>query len=120
MAATSLYVDDLDEAVAWYRDRLGLEPLATGTDRHPYATYHLAGSLVVLEPVQALYEGKGARGSGAASVNLVVDRDPAEVRDDLLARGVDCSALVESTFVSFLVRDPWGNRFYVTRPLPKT
>lgn len=119
MAATSMYVADLDTAVEWYREMLDLEPVSLGTDRHPYATYSFNGALVVLEPLVALYEGGGATGSGATSVNLVVDRDPAEVRADLVARGVDCSEIVESNFSSFLVRDPDGNRFYVTAPLAK-
>jgi len=119
MAATSMYVADLDAAVEWYRTNLDLEPVSIGTDRHPYATYSFNGALLVLEPLKALYQGGGATGSGATSVNLVVDRDPADVRADLMARGVECSEIVESNFSSFLVCDPDGNRFYVTAPLKR-
>lgn len=118
MMATSLYVADLDSAVDWYRDVLGLEPIAQGEDAHPYATYAIGSALFVLEPTEALWKGQGMTGSGAATINLVTDRDPREVLDDLRARGADCSEIVDSPgFSSFLVTDPDGNRFYVTRPV---
>lgn len=119
MAAASLYVADLDASVAWYRDVLGLEPVHEGKDAHRYATYQVGGFLFVLEPTDALWQGKGMTGSGAATVNLVTDRDPREVRTELLARGVACSEVVESGFDSFLLTDPDGNRFYVTKPRTK-
>lgn len=116
LAATTLYVSDFDAAVAWYEDKLGLRPAMTGTDGHHYASFVLGGGLVVLEPREAALEAPGP-GSEATTVNLVVDRDPALVREDLLADGVKCGGLVASpNFLSFLVRDPDGNRFYVTRP----
>ena len=46
----------------------------------------------------------------------MVDRDPAEVLADLMARGVTCGEVVHSGYVSFLMRDLDGNRFYVSRP----
>lgn len=118
MMATSLYVADLDAAVDWYRDVLGLEPIAVGEDQHPYATYTVGSALFVLEPTDALWQGKGTTGSGAATINLVTDRDPGEVLDDLRAAGAECSDIVDSPgFSSFLVTDPDGNRFYVTKPI---
>ena len=116
LAATSLYVADLDAAVAWYRDVLGLEPAVLGRDGDRYASYLLGGVFVVLEPVTAALEAAGPGGE-STTVNLLVDRDPAEVRLELLGRGVVCGPLVTSPgFSSFLVRDLDGNRFYVTRP----
>lgn len=118
MMATSLYVADLDAAIDWYRDVLGFEPLAQGKDGHPYATYSVGSALFVLEPTDALWRGKGMTGSGAATVNLVTDRDPREALDDLRAKGAECSDIVDSPgFSSFLVTDPDGNRFYVTKPI---
>ncbi len=115
MAATSLYVSDIDRAIDWYRDKLGLEPAMAGTDGHRYASYVLAGAFVVLEPIEAALEPAGP-GTESTTVNLVVDNDPATVRDALVARGVVCGPLVKSPgFLSFLLRDLDGNRFYVTR-----
>ena len=37
MAATTLYVSDIDKAIDWYRDKLGLEPAMAGTDDLRYA-----------------------------------------------------------------------------------
>lgn len=116
MAATSLYVSDIDKAIDWYRDKLGLEPAMAGTDGHRYASYVLGGAFVVLEPIEAALEPTEP-GTENTTVNLVVKNDPADVRDALVARGVVCGPLVKSPgFLSLLVRDLDGNRFYVTRP----
>ena len=117
LAATTLYVTDLDSAVRWYRDKFELEPMAVGTDPDHYASYLVGGTIVVLEPRSAALEGSPP-GAESTTVNLVVDRDPREVRPDLIGRGVQCGELVESfAFRSFLMRDLDGNRFYVTRPV---
>ena len=116
MAATTLYVSDIDKAIDWYRDKLGLEPAMPGTDEFRYAGYLLGGVFVVLEPIEAAVEAVGP-GAGSTTVNLIVENDPAVVRDALMARGVVCGPLVESPgYVSFLMRDLDGNRFYLTRP----
>jgi len=115
LAATSLYVADLDKSISWYKDKLGLEPMATGADGHRYASFSMGGAIVVLEPLEAALELSEPRAENT-TVNLIVDRDPVEVRDDLVRRGVACGPLVSSNFVSFLIRDLDGNRFYVTRP----
>ena len=117
LAATTLYVRDLDAAVAWYREMLGLEPVVMGRDQHGYAAYQLGPSILVLEPVEAALEPQEP-GSESATVNLVIDRDPAAVREELMRRGVTCGRIVPSpNFHSFLMRDLDGNRFYVTKPV---
>jgi catechol 2,3-dioxygenase-like lactoylglutathione lyase family enzyme len=116
VAATTLYVSDLDKAIEWYRDKLGLEPTMPGADGHRYAGYLLGGVFVVLEPIEAALESSGP-GAESTTINLVVGREPAVVRDALQVRGVECGPLVDSPgFSSFLIRDLDGNRFYVTRP----
>ncbi len=116
LAATTLYVRDLDAAVDWYRDMLGLEPMIVGRDRHGYAAYQLGPSILVLEPLEAAME-PAEPGSESTTVNLVINGDPASVREELLRRGVTCGRMVPSpNYQSFLIRDPDGNRFYVTRP----
>jgi catechol 2,3-dioxygenase-like lactoylglutathione lyase family enzyme len=116
MIATTLYVADLDKAIEWYRDRLGLEPTTVGTDAFPFAGYLLGGAFVVLEPIEAAAEATGP-GSGSTTINVVVNDDPIGIYGALSSRGVACSALGESPgYVSFLMRDLDGNRFYVTKP----
>lgn len=116
LAATTFYVTDLDAALAWYDEKLGLQPLTLGTDAERYASFLVGGSILVLEPRSAALEA-AAPGSESTTVNLLVDRDPGDVRSDLVRRGVECGRLVESPhYRSFLVRDLDGNRFYVSRP----
>ena len=116
LVATTLYVSNLPDAVSWYQDMLGLQPAAVGSDGHDYASFVMGSAIVVLEPIEAALEPT-EMGRENTTVNLVVSRDPTEVRDDLIGRGVACGPLVKSNFLSFLVRDPDGNRFYITRPV---
>jgi catechol 2,3-dioxygenase-like lactoylglutathione lyase family enzyme len=116
MVAPSFYVTDLDKAIAWYADKLGLDPIAVGKDGHRYASYSLGSTIVVLEPIEAALEPQPL-GAENTTLNVLVDADPVDVRADLVARGVYCSDLaISPNFVSFLVRDLDGNRFYVSRP----
>src|SRR5205085_10072993 len=107
---------DLDLALDWYAEKLGLRPMNEGSDGHRFAAFSLGGSIIVLEPIEAALE-PSKRGWENTTLNVVVDRDPAEVRGELLERGVSCGELVTSGFVSFLMRDLDGNRFYITRPV---
>lgn len=117
VAATTLYAADLDAAIRWYDQVLGLRPVMLGADGHRYATYQLGGSLLVLEPIDAAID-PASPGRESTTVNLVVDRDAAAIRADLLSRGVTCSEIVPSpNFCSFLFRDLDGNRFYAAQPV---
>jgi catechol 2,3-dioxygenase-like lactoylglutathione lyase family enzyme len=115
LVAVTLYVADLDKALAWYHEKLGLTPMGLGSDGHAYASFSLGGAIVVLEPIDAALE-PAPRGSENTTLNVVVDRDPEEVRAELMDRGVQCGEIVLSSFASFLIRDLDGNRFYITRP----
>jgi catechol 2,3-dioxygenase-like lactoylglutathione lyase family enzyme len=117
LVAVTLYVADLDKALAWYQKKFGLAPMAVGSDGHAYASFSLGGAIVVLEPIEAALEA-APRGSENTTLNVVVDRDPEDVRAELIERGVTCGEIVLSGFASFLVRDLDGNRFYITRPRP--
>ena len=50
MVSTILRVRDVAASVAWYREKLGLEPIHVGADgpEHPIAVYTIAGSVVSL------------------------------------------------------------------------
>ncbi len=114
LVAITLYVADLDAALNWYADKLGLEPMSIGSDGHRFAAFSIGGAIVVLEPIEAALEFVSPR-SENTTLNVMVDRDPAEVRADLLIKGVSCGELVHSNYVSFLIRDLDGNRFYISR-----
>lgn len=115
VAATSLYVADLDAAIRWYEGVLDLKTSTVGADGDRHAVFELGGALIVLEPIEAAIEPVRP-GAENATVNLVVDLDPADVRTELLRRGVRCSEIVDSRgYRSFLIRDPDGNRFYVAQ-----
>jgi catechol 2,3-dioxygenase-like lactoylglutathione lyase family enzyme len=117
LAATTLYVADLDAALQWYADVLGLKPAMVGTDGHAYATFRLGGALVVLEPIEAALE-PSPPGAESSTVNLIVARPAADVRKELVGKGVVCGAIVDSPhYSSFLFRDIDGNRFYIAQPV---
>jgi catechol 2,3-dioxygenase-like lactoylglutathione lyase family enzyme len=116
MLATTLYVEDLDAALAWYADKLGLTPMSVGKDGHAYAVFQLGGTLVVLEPIEAALE-PAPIGAESTTLNLVIKRDAQESRTELIAKGVRCGAIVSSPgFHSFLFRDLDGNRYYFAQP----
>jgi catechol 2,3-dioxygenase-like lactoylglutathione lyase family enzyme len=118
-AVTSLYVADLDAAVRWYETVLGLLPLSVANvdDVHPHAAFHLGGSLVVLEPIEAALE-RAEPAAENTTINLLVRRDASQVRTELLRRGVRCSEMADSPhYSSFLMRDLDGNRFYISQPV---
>jgi catechol 2,3-dioxygenase-like lactoylglutathione lyase family enzyme len=117
LAATTFYTADLDAAIDWYRERLGLTPASVGKDGHRFAVYSLGASTVVLEPIEAALE-PAPPGAESTTINLVVRRDAEDIRRDLIANGVSCGEVVVSPhFRSFLIRDLDGNRYYVAQPV---
>jgi catechol 2,3-dioxygenase-like lactoylglutathione lyase family enzyme len=50
MVSTIVRVRDVAASVAWYREKLGLEPIHVGADgpEHPIAVYTIAGAVVSL------------------------------------------------------------------------
>jgi catechol 2,3-dioxygenase-like lactoylglutathione lyase family enzyme len=116
MAAATFYVADLDAAVTWYADKLGLTPVSIGKDGHAYAVFQLGGTLVVLEPIEAALE-PAPIGAESTTLNLVVKADAPAARSELIAKGVRCGEIVSSPgFHSFLFRDLDGNRYYFAQP----
>jgi catechol 2,3-dioxygenase-like lactoylglutathione lyase family enzyme len=50
MVSTVVRVGDVAASVAWYREKLGLDPIHVGADgpEHPVAVYTIAGAVVAL------------------------------------------------------------------------
>ncbi len=50
LATVAIRVADLDAAITWYSDHLGLEPLHRGADGNtpPYAAYTVAGMIITV------------------------------------------------------------------------
>jgi catechol 2,3-dioxygenase-like lactoylglutathione lyase family enzyme len=115
MVACTLYVADLDIAIVWYDEKLGLRPMEVGVDADRFAAFSIGGAIVVLEPMEAALE-PSSLGSENTTLNVLIDRDPVVVRAELVNQGVSCSDLaVSPNYVSFLLRDIDGNRFYISR-----
>jgi catechol 2,3-dioxygenase-like lactoylglutathione lyase family enzyme len=116
-AAVTFYVGDVAASIEWYREALGLEPVAVTEDAFPYAVYDVSGLRLVLEPAHAATDGHDSDRTGAAALNLVVTGDLEPIRQALLDAGSACTEIKRSPrFESFLVRDPDGHRVYLSRP----
>ena|ERR1700759_2809264 len=119
MTATVVRVRDVQASVAWYRDKLGLEPIHVGEDGpdHPIASFVIAGAVVSLW--QLPVEQTLARPNPETSTYLVavMNTDLAPVRNLLTERGVDVDELRRSANHEFFwFYDLDGNRFELSRP----
>jgi catechol 2,3-dioxygenase-like lactoylglutathione lyase family enzyme len=120
MVSTVIRVRDVAASVAWYREKLGLEPIHVGADGpdHPIAVYTIAGSVISLwqlPPNQARVRADNDRNSYVVVV-MSAELEPA--RQALLDRGVDVGEVRRSAnneYVWFYDLD--GNRFELSRPL---
>lgn len=100
-----LFVEDLDRALAFYRDKVGL---SVRFQDKGYAELAVAGSKFALlarsrlpELVGAAHTGRPASGAHEAGVTLVVE-DVDRVHRDLTSRGV--------TFLGAPQNRSWGQR----------
>jgi len=100
-----LFVEDLDRALAFYRDKVGLP---VRFQDKGYAELAVAGSKFVLlarsrlpELVGAAHTGRPASGAHEAGVTLLVE-DVDRVHRELSGRGV--------TFLAGPQSRPWGQR----------
>ena len=114
-AGAILAVSDFDASLAFYRDRLGLDLLATYDDP-PYATFLAAGARISLaEQGHEAPDRPGVTMSAPADrsradVVLVLEvEDAAAVHSDLAAAGVQ--------FLAEPYSPPWGgSRFFCVDP----
>jgi len=121
MVSTVLRVRDVATSVAWYREKLGLEPIHVGADgpEHPIAVYTIAGSVVSLwqlPPGQARVVDENNRNT---YVVMIMNDELETPRRALIERGVDVGEIRRSANNEFLwLQDLDGNRFELSRPLP--
>jgi catechol 2,3-dioxygenase-like lactoylglutathione lyase family enzyme len=120
MVSTVLRVRDVAASVAWYREKLGLEPIHVGADgpEHPIAVYTIAGSVVSLwqlPPGQVRVVDENDRNT---YVVIVMTGELEPSRHALQSRGVDVGEIRRSANNEFLwFHDLDGNRFELSRPL---
>ena len=116
---TSLYVDDLDKALKFYGEILGLEFVSREKDRHVF--FRCGGSMFLLfnpEMTEMSEEvpDHGARGAGHVAFSV----DSSDIPDwieFLKERGVAIEADVSfSRGRSIYFRDPSGNSVEITTP----
>jgi catechol 2,3-dioxygenase-like lactoylglutathione lyase family enzyme len=121
MVSTVLRVRDVAASVAWYREKLGLEPIHVGADgpEHPIAVYTIAGSVVSLwqlPPGQARVLDENDRNT---YVVMIMNDELETPRRALVQRGVEVGEIRRSANNEFLwFHDLDGNRFELSRPLP--
>jgi catechol 2,3-dioxygenase-like lactoylglutathione lyase family enzyme len=121
LAATVLRVRSVEDSVAWYRSKLGLEPLHVGEDGpdHPIASFTIAGAVVALWQLAPGDTVDADEASTGTYVVAVMSADLQPFRERLLQRGVrvgDISYSANNEFFWFY--DPDGNRFELSRPRP--
>jgi catechol 2,3-dioxygenase-like lactoylglutathione lyase family enzyme len=120
MVSTVVRVRDVAASVAWYREKLGLDPIHVGADgpEHPVAVYTIAGAVVALwqlPPNQARVREDNDRNT---YVVVVVHGDLEPARRVLIDRGVDVGEVRRSANNEFVwFHDLDGNRFELSRPL---
>ena len=113
MVSTVVRVRDVAASVAWYREKLGLEPIHVGADgsAHPIAVYRIAGSVVSLWQLPAYQARVLADNDRNSYVVVVVNGELEPARRALIDRGVDVGEVRRSAnneFVWFhdLVQQP--------------
>ncbi len=121
LVETSIYADDLDAAVRFYRDVLGLVPLMQETGRHVFFAVGDRGMLLIFRPEETLrghpLPAHGARGPGHFALGIAAN-DLSAWRDRLGERGVAIEH--EETWPgggrSLYFRDPAGNSVELITP----
>jgi catechol 2,3-dioxygenase-like lactoylglutathione lyase family enzyme len=120
MVSTVVRVRDVAASVAWYREKLGLEPIHTGNDGpdHPIAVYTIAGSVIALWQLPATQAREREDNDRNSYVVVVMNGDLETARRVLVDRGVDVGEVRRSANHEFVwLHDLDGNRFELSRPL---
>jgi len=120
MVSTVVRVRDVAASVAWYREKLGLEPIHVGADgpEHPIAVYTIAGAVVSLWQLPANQARVLEDNDRNSYVVVVMNGDLEPARLALIDRGVDVGEVRRSANNEFVwFHDLDGNRFELSRPL---
>ncbi len=120
MVSTVVRVRDVAASVAWYREKLGLEPIHVGADgpEHPIAVYTIAGAVVSLWQLPANQSRVREDNDRNTYVVVVMSGDLEPARRELIDRGVDVGEVRRSANNEFVwFHDLDGNRFELSRPL---
>jgi catechol 2,3-dioxygenase-like lactoylglutathione lyase family enzyme len=120
MVSTIVRVRDVAASVAWYREKLGLEPIHVGADgpEHPIAVYTIAGAVVSLWQLPANQARVREDNDRNSYVVVVVNGDLEPARRVLIDKGVDVGEVRRSANNEFVwFHDLDGNRFELSRPL---
>jgi catechol 2,3-dioxygenase-like lactoylglutathione lyase family enzyme len=109
----TVYVSDMDDAVRFYTEVLGLE--LTNRFGNHWATVQAGKTFVIgLHPWSAKYPRPGTKGSVQIGLVLSGDEPISDLAARLRKRGVEVSDIIESeeaNYISFA--DPDGNPIYV-------
>jgi catechol 2,3-dioxygenase-like lactoylglutathione lyase family enzyme len=120
MVSTIVRVRDVAASVAWYREKLGLEPIHVGADgpQHLIAVYTIAGAVVSLWQLPANQARVREDNDRNTYVVVVLTGDLEPARRVLIDRGVDVGEVRRSANNEFVwFHDLDGNRFELSRPL---
>jgi catechol 2,3-dioxygenase-like lactoylglutathione lyase family enzyme len=120
MVSTIVRVRDVAASVAWYREKLGLEPIHVGADgpEHPIAVYTIAGAVVSLWQLPANQSRVREDNDRNSYVVVVMNGDLEPARRALIDRRVDVGEVRQSANNEFVwFHDLDGNRFELSRPL---
>lgn len=108
----TLHVDDIDEAIAFYRDQLDFE-LAQDMREEDFALFRGGGLTLGLH---VPFEGEGGRKPGGATGVIFSVDDVRSTFDELESRDVRIGDEIEKTpwgALSGTILDPSGNEFLV-------
>ena len=107
----TVYVSNMDKAVSFYTETLGLKLVARYNDH--WATVQAGGTTIGLHPATQGYPGPGTKGAVMVGLETRTPLD-AEI-ESLTARGVKFTgAVVRSPSGNFVdLEDPDGNPMYL-------
>jgi catechol 2,3-dioxygenase-like lactoylglutathione lyase family enzyme len=120
MVSTVVRVRDVAASVAWYREKLGLEPIHVGADgpENPIAVYTIAGAVVSLWQLPSNQARVREDNDRNTYVVVVLNGDLETARRALIDRGVDIGEVRRSANNEFVwFHDLDGNRFELSRPI---
>jgi catechol 2,3-dioxygenase-like lactoylglutathione lyase family enzyme len=121
MVTTVVRVTDLAASVAWFRDRLKIEPafVSPRDAAEPLASFPFAGAILTLWELPRGEERHRVDDDRTTYVVVVIEGDLDPIHDRLATAGVEVTDVGPGADNErFYFFDPDGNRFEVSRPTP--